>query len=56
MAQKVLFKSYILQELMLELDKITRTKLNKDKIIFSELTKKQKRFFHAFEVEWKGES
>ena len=51
MAQKGLFKSYTLRELMLELDKITRTKLE-EKIIFSELTKKQKKIFQAFDVKW----
>ena len=58
MKEKGLFKKYSLRELMLELNKIKRTQINKRKlnwvvtknIIFSELTKKQNIIFEAFEI------
>jgi transposase len=50
MKEKALFKNYSLRELMLELNKIQRTQINKKNIIFSELTKK---ILEAFDINWK---
>ncbi|RLD75927.1 MAG: IS1634 family transposase [Bacteroidetes bacterium] len=53
MKEKALFKNYSLRELMLELNKIQRTQINKKNIIFSELTKKQNKILEAFDINWK---
>ncbi len=53
MKEKDLFKNYSLRELMLELNKIKRTQINKKNIIFSELTKKQIKILEAFDINWK---
>lgn len=52
MNDKNLFKTYSLHELMLELNKITRTQIKDDHIIFSELTKRQTKIFDAFNINW----
>ena len=52
MKEKALFKNYSLRELMLELNKIQRTQINKKNIIFSELTKKQNKILEAFNINW----
>ena len=52
MKEKGLFKNYSLRELILELNKIKRTQINKKNIIFSELTKRQIKIFEAFEIDW----
>ena len=53
MKEKGLFKNYSLRELILELNKIKRTQINKKNIIFSELTKRQNKIIEAFEINWK---
>lgn len=52
MKENKLFKTYSLHELMLELNKITRTQIRKDNIIISELTKRQKKILEAFDIDW----
>lgn len=52
MKEKNLFKTYSFRELMLELNKITSTRIKEDHIIFSELTKRQIKIFDAFEINW----
>ncbi len=50
MKENNLFKTYSIHELMLELNKIIRTQIKKNNIIFSELTK-GKKIFEAFDID-----
>lgn len=52
MKENNLFKTYSVRELMLELNKIKRTELKEDYIL-SELTKKQRKIFKAFNIQLK---
>jgi len=52
MKEKKLFKNFSLRELMLQLNKIIRTQIKKDNIIFSELTKRQSKIIEAFDIDW----
>lgn len=47
-----LFKTFSLREMISELNKITRTQINKDNIIFSEMTKRQIKIIEAFKIDW----
>ena len=49
---KKLFKTFSLRELMLEMNKIKRTQINKENIIFSELTKRQRKIIKAFDIDF----
>ncbi len=51
MKEKKLFKTFSLRELMLEMNKIKRTQINKANIILSELTKRQKKIIDAFDID-----
>ncbi len=52
MKEKKLFKTFSLRELMLEMNKIKRTQINKENIIFSELTKRQRKIIKAFDIDF----
>ena len=52
MKEEKLFKNFSLRELMLQLNKIIRTQIKKDNIIFSEQTKRQNEIIEAFNIDW----
>lgn len=53
MRKNDMFKKFSVKELMLELKKIKRTKIN-SQIIISEVSKKQKEIYTAFGMDWKN--
>ncbi len=53
MRKKNLFKAYSVKELLFELRKIKRTQMD-GQVIISEISKKQKMIFEAFEIEIEG--